>query len=174
MHYYIFFLMIRRPPRSTLFPYTTLFRSPWQVVLVDDVRIPEAVAHLADLGLGPEREGEQGEVSLGELYVDLFPAPLLAPLDADLGVGVRVHLAEEPELDLAREEAVLLSREGATLGLLDIRLGDVADEVAGDADVEEEMAGAPLLVEGERLARARQVDRRDSWIRRWRGLERSE
>src|SRR3712207_7017193 len=26
----IFFLMIRRPPRSTLFPYTTLFRSQWQ------------------------------------------------------------------------------------------------------------------------------------------------
>src|SRR3712207_8257552 len=25
--YYCFFLMIRRPPRSTLFPYTTLFRS---------------------------------------------------------------------------------------------------------------------------------------------------
>src|SRR2546430_13049472 len=24
-----FFLMIRRPPRSTLFPYTTLFRSLW-------------------------------------------------------------------------------------------------------------------------------------------------
>src|SRR3954464_8676261 len=24
-----FFLMIRRPPRSTLFPYTTLFRSMW-------------------------------------------------------------------------------------------------------------------------------------------------
>src|SRR6266849_10018653 len=26
---YFFFLMIRRPPRSTLFPYTTLFRSRW-------------------------------------------------------------------------------------------------------------------------------------------------
>src|SRR5436190_14833304 len=25
---FIFFLRIRRPPRSTLFPYTTLFRSP--------------------------------------------------------------------------------------------------------------------------------------------------
>src|SRR5271167_4638725 len=25
----LFFLMIRRPPRSTLFPYTTLFRSNW-------------------------------------------------------------------------------------------------------------------------------------------------
>src|SRR5260221_6225621 len=27
MHLCCFFLMIRRPPRSTLFPYTTLFRS---------------------------------------------------------------------------------------------------------------------------------------------------
>src|SRR3712207_9412296 len=27
MEYCFFFLMIRRPPRSTLFPYTTLFRS---------------------------------------------------------------------------------------------------------------------------------------------------
>src|SRR2546430_8729993 len=27
-HCFFFFLMIRRPPRSTLFPYTTLFRSP--------------------------------------------------------------------------------------------------------------------------------------------------
>src|SRR2546429_9062418 len=26
-HFIFFFLMIRRPPRSTLFPYTTLFRS---------------------------------------------------------------------------------------------------------------------------------------------------
>src|SRR5437660_12184610 len=25
---FLFFLMIRQPPRSTLFPYTTLFRSP--------------------------------------------------------------------------------------------------------------------------------------------------
>src|SRR3712207_9494713 len=33
--HYVFFLMIRRPPRSTLFPYTTLFRShqPQQVPL---------------------------------------------------------------------------------------------------------------------------------------------
>src|SRR5437899_9568878 len=30
-HAFIFFLMIRRPPTSTLFPYTTLFRSPLSV-----------------------------------------------------------------------------------------------------------------------------------------------
>src|SRR5207249_11461204 len=27
LFFFLFFLMIRRPPRSTLFPYTTLFRS---------------------------------------------------------------------------------------------------------------------------------------------------
>src|SRR5258708_26849290 len=28
---FVFFLMIRRPPRSTLFPYTTLFRSVFNI-----------------------------------------------------------------------------------------------------------------------------------------------
>src|ERR1035438_10904640 len=36
------FLMIRRPPRSTLFPYTTLFRS----VFVESNPIPKRVDHL--------------------------------------------------------------------------------------------------------------------------------
>src|SRR3712207_7512066 len=34
-----FFLMIRRPPRSTLFPYTTLFRS--RSLLLEGVVLPE-------------------------------------------------------------------------------------------------------------------------------------
>src|SRR3712207_8913858 len=46
-----FFLMIRRPPRSTLFPYTTLFRSAREV---GDARAGESVAAVV-------REG--GEVS---------------------------------------------------------------------------------------------------------------
>src|SRR3712207_8775220 len=32
---FFFFLMIRRPPRSTLFPYTTLFRSPFDADIED-------------------------------------------------------------------------------------------------------------------------------------------
>src|SRR2546428_1730202 len=36
---FFFFLMIRRPPRSTLFPYTTLFRS------IDPTRCTECVGH---------------------------------------------------------------------------------------------------------------------------------
>src|SRR3712207_7798691 len=31
--FFFFFLMIRRPPRSTLFPYTTLFRSLYKWIL---------------------------------------------------------------------------------------------------------------------------------------------
>src|SRR3712207_7528310 len=34
LHMFVFFLMIRRPPRSTLFPYTTLFRSGLEALLV--------------------------------------------------------------------------------------------------------------------------------------------
>src|SRR6266853_4558505 len=38
---FFFFLMIRRPPRSTLFPYTTLFRSRAQRLQAADRRRPE-------------------------------------------------------------------------------------------------------------------------------------
>src|SRR3712207_8749830 len=41
----IFFLMIRRPPRSTLFPYTTLFRS---IQGVDRFNVEQRV-HVSDL-----------------------------------------------------------------------------------------------------------------------------
>src|SRR2546426_8912911 len=44
---FFFFLMIRRPPRSTLFPYTTLFRSEASIV-ERDVQLAQqfAGAHL--------------------------------------------------------------------------------------------------------------------------------
>src|SRR6266545_6675379 len=40
--YFFFFLMIRRPPRSTLFPYTTLFRSTGEVASADVAIAPIA------------------------------------------------------------------------------------------------------------------------------------
>src|SRR2546430_13084066 len=44
---FFFFLMIRRPPRSTLFPYTTLFRS-----LRLDALLPEYAGEFLDAVLG--------------------------------------------------------------------------------------------------------------------------
>src|SRR3712207_7150405 len=43
---FVFFLMIRRPPRSTLFPYTTLFRSDPLHRVVDAGVVVVAVADL--------------------------------------------------------------------------------------------------------------------------------
>src|SRR5256885_6766234 len=56
---FFFFLMIRRPPRSTLFPYTTLFRSSMrhQIERVEKRRID-----LADLPAG-----EVGGFQLGNI-----------------------------------------------------------------------------------------------------------
>src|SRR5256885_12933394 len=57
-----FFLMIRRPPRSTLFPYTTLFRS------VDTRRVPQPSPALlcAGAALG-ERDVLRSEEHTSEL-----------------------------------------------------------------------------------------------------------
>src|SRR2546427_1866701 len=59
--------MIRRPPRSTLFPYTTLFRSPHvRARPRDRVPLPPGVvgdralpAHLAHVGLTLEDRSEE-------------------------------------------------------------------------------------------------------------------
>src|SRR3712207_7047904 len=64
---YFFFLMIRRPPRSTLFPYTTLFRSP-------------AGADLGDAHAGHNRE-LRGDVA------ELRHLRILQPLVRRLEIG---------------------------------------------------------------------------------------
>src|SRR5258707_317497 len=65
---FFFFLMIRRPPRSTLFPYTTLFRSglvfvaqlALEVVLEPDAEFLVDVVGAADAGR---------ELDIGRLFV---------------------------------------------------------------------------------------------------------
>src|SRR3712207_7593328 len=61
----VFFLMIRRPPRSTLFPYTTLFRSVGLTSMaIAPLANPWAFTALAAFGMG-----------------GLFPLALTLPLD---------------------------------------------------------------------------------------------
>src|SRR5256885_11040687 len=59
--------MIRRPPRSTLFPYTTLFRSGTLVELLKDVSVrlspltrPDAASMVRELRSFPLLEGYRG------------------------------------------------------------------------------------------------------------------
>src|SRR2546422_11498659 len=57
-----FFLMIRRPPRSTLFPYTTLFRS--LVVGERRVRLRLRQLRLAGLHVTVDTDGRREEIPL--------------------------------------------------------------------------------------------------------------
>src|SRR5256885_11308862 len=81
---FFFFLMIRRPPRSTLFPYTTLFRSGW--ISHDRLDAGLEAARITGMRLGetllargwlfePELAAALAE-QFGLRYVDLVRHPL--------------------------------------------------------------------------------------------------
>src|SRR5438034_1948216 len=106
----IFFLMIRRPPRSTLFPYTTLFRSHEVVVL-------EVDRHAQALAL--ERVRERG------VHVEVERVTVLVGLADRLGLD-----AGREVLGLVRPEARLADAsqqvfQGAVAEKIDALLGEV-------------------------------------------------
>src|SRR6266481_9895357 len=75
--YLFFFLMIRRPPRSTLFPYTTLFRSPAQgvyVLIPPDMTNPDFRAYqdrvTESIAKALEKGGVTHAVSLSSVGAD--------------------------------------------------------------------------------------------------------
>src|SRR2546430_3751831 len=72
-----FFLMIRRPPRSTLFPYTTLFRSDREGVRFTHAfcNTPQCSAARSSLltGLEPHQTGVVTNVDGGSLGKGLAP-----------------------------------------------------------------------------------------------------
>src|SRR3712207_8890721 len=63
----VFFLMIRRPPRSTLFPYTTLFRSVGpNAPVIGDERLEVLVAGVADRVDADDVAGEVAREGVGQ------------------------------------------------------------------------------------------------------------
>src|SRR2546430_16205860 len=64
--FFFFFLMIRRPPRSTLFPYTTLFRSGVPVDRVHDVCVAAAGLPPVDGAMEPPPSAEPSSRSTEE------------------------------------------------------------------------------------------------------------
>src|SRR5260370_25498471 len=78
--------MIRRPPRSTLFPYTTLFRSPF-VISRELASKPPVVAHL-DHPIG------------AELVLNVQIELLNVPVAKILADRIRLHRSEEHTSEL--------------------------------------------------------------------------
>src|SRR3712207_7827510 len=76
---FVFFLMIRRPPRSTLFPYTTLFRS---------LRVERQAEGVSRLG------------ELAHLRIGRHPAERVDANLADAGHAAQVARSEEHTSEL--------------------------------------------------------------------------
>src|SRR2546426_9612880 len=98
-----FFLMIRRPPRSTLFPYTTLFRS----VAVD--------RELGDFLVGEASSNRQGVASLA-FIPQALEAPAVPGLDVDDGrelVDRALEVGDLAERELQRIRGVVAGEHHA-------------------------------------------------------------
>src|SRR6185503_14592335 len=116
LYCFLFFLMIRRPPRSTLFPYTTLFRSPPRA------RPGEAAPH-APPARPPTRSGDRKSTRLnsshGYISYAVFCLKKKTPVILHLAVAPEnqdVVLASAPE-DLRKPSRNVLYRSadgGAT------------------------------------------------------------
>src|SRR2546429_9777354 len=126
-----FFLMIRRPPRSTLFPYTTLFRSEggeWD---------PPVLATIASQGDG-----------VAELVAALDRHYLHLQQSGKLVARRRQRLAERTRAALARAVHQWIAEDTRAEELLARRLDEVADGRRSPYDVAAEIldqvrTGAP-------------------------------
>src|SRR5258708_34627500 len=133
--------MIRRPPRSTLFPYTTLFRS------LCDARITGEVA--CDVGLRggtlqaqllcqTERRHPVDQPEVDHLGVAaLLGSDLLERASENLSRGGAVNVLPRPE----RAQQILVPREVRHDSQLDLRIIGAHDGVATRSD--EAFAEAP-------------------------------
>src|SRR2546430_11117959 len=106
---FFFFLMIRRPPRSTLFPYTTLFRSqllpgPLQAGLqllqapAPEGGVPRSEEHTSELqsqsNLVCRLLLEKKKKAMTHAYIELYVVVLYAVLhDCNINLIVDVDIA---------------------------------------------------------------------------------
>src|SRR3712207_1210929 len=113
----VFFLMIRRPPRSTLFPYTTLFRSgytsmvrrepvgvigqitPWNYPLLMAIwKIGPPLATGNAIVLKPAPTTPVTTLRLAELAADILPKGVLNVIAGGNEPGAAI--VEHPDVDM--------------------------------------------------------------------------
>src|SRR2546430_10897857 len=90
---FFFFLMIRRPPRSTLFPYTTLFRS--------GAEVEDAVGLEHDLRI--VLDDDEGVAGIAQALHDADDAPHVARVQADRGLVENEQRVDERGAERGRE-----------------------------------------------------------------------
>src|SRR3989442_5831134 len=120
---FFFFLMIRRPPRSTLFPYTTLFRS--RVLAVGDHPVERDLGEKSLAPGAPQLRGEKARLAIatdgrreeGEERDDrqaFHPEGRIRPIHEVFHVG-----GGRPQTEGPRRHVVLAGREHAAPDTVD-------------------------------------------------------
>src|SRR2546430_15886410 len=120
--------MIRRPPRSTLFPYTTLFRSIQQRLLEawqEAVSVPSIQQVLEENGLGePTPRGVGGAGVQAELFAREPEPQLVLPLE---GCAAQfrepVSTGSEPLHIPERQRTVNSNAGGEEVGAAELEIG---------------------------------------------------
>src|SRR6266576_2037992 len=91
--YSFFFLMIRRPPRSTLFPYTTLFRS---------ARCPGCAGCRRARGRGTPRRSDRKSTRLNSSHVEISYAVFCLKKKKNVELLVTQDQQKQNETNLLR------------------------------------------------------------------------
>src|SRR3989440_11549416 len=110
--------MIRRPPRSTLFPYTTLFRSGFTL---DCVARGQSLVHIAGMAGELGHPGAELRIQQPEQSVDadLLEMGLAAPLAVELREMAHVGAPAHRDPDALRPRP---HRRQDARGLVDVRV----------------------------------------------------
>src|SRR3712207_2739175 len=136
-----FFLMIRRPPRSTLFPYTTLFRSGLTAL------IKAGFETLTEAGYAPEMAYFECLHEL-KLIVDLIYEGGIANMNYSISNNAEYgEYVTGPKIVDERSKAVMRQV------LKDIQTGEYAKSF-----IIENRAGAPTLQSRRRLTAEHQIE----------------
>src|SRR5215216_206984 len=130
---FFFFLMIRRPPRSTLFPYTTLFRSDLEL----DLEARDLTTECVSL---------RGRVHQGEVLAIADDHARAGPQDRSRSVRVRAdRRLQAIALDRLHDRRALTARDHQAVEPLETARGPNLDRIAAQGSQHVGMGGEIAL-----------------------------